>query len=87
MAVLYRVLITKSAEKALKQVGKVDQRRIAAAIVALAVDPFPQGVRKLVGYDATYRIRVGNFRIIYDVDSAEVLITVLKVGQRKDIYR
>lgn len=53
----------------------------------LALDPFPPGSKRLVAQDSLYRIRVGDYRVIYDVLHAEVRVIILKVGHRKDIYR
>ena len=53
----------------------------------LAADPHPPGMRKLQGYADVFRIRVGTYRVLYSVESARLVIVVLKVGQRKDVYR
>ncbi len=55
--------------------------------MALAENPSPRGVRKLSGYDDVFRIRVGNYRILFSVSEAEVIIIVLKIGHRRDVYR
>lgn len=83
---MYKVLITRTAEKQLKKLPKKIQLKIAAVIFSLEIDPQPYGTKKLTGYDSCYRIRVGNYRIIYEIDGKQVIITVLKVGHRKDIY-
>ena len=54
---------------------------------ALADDPFPRGSRKLSGYGDVFRVRVGHYRILYSVSEARLIIVVLKVGLRKDVYR
>ncbi len=87
MPLIYKVFINASAEKALKRLPSTDQRRIAAAIASLAIDPLPVGVKKLSGFQHTHRIRVGNYRIIYELHGRELIVTVLKIGHRKDIYR
>ena len=61
--------------------------RIVTQIQTLAVNPFPQGCRKLSGEADTYRVRAGNYRIIYEVEGKNLLILVLKIGHRKDVYR
>ena len=57
------------------------------AIDALASDPFPHGHRKLVGSEAKYRIRVGDYRVVYNVENQELVIFIIRIGHRKDIYR
>jgi len=56
-------------------------------MLALSDDPFPTGSRKLSGYDDVFRIRVGVYRVIYDVADAALVIIILKIGHRKDVYR
>ena len=79
--------ITRTAEKQLRRLGRVDQQRLAKAMVALADDPFPRGARKLTGYDDVHRIRVGRYRILYSVAKRRLVILILKIGQRREIYR
>ena len=56
-------------------------------MLALADDPFPRGARKLSGYHDVFRIRVGPYRILYSVSETELIIAILKVGHRRDVYR
>ncbi|MBF0107344.1 MAG: type II toxin-antitoxin system RelE/ParE family toxin [Deltaproteobacteria bacterium] len=83
----YKILISRTAEKAINKIPKSCLTKILAAISALSFDPFPDGHRKLKGYDDIYRIRVQNYRIIYEVFTKEIIIKILKVGHRKDVYR
>lgn len=83
----YRVEIARSAEKALFRLPKEALVKVLSAIGALTQDPRPAGCRKLSGQEDTYRIRVGVYRIIYEIYDDMVLVKVLKVGHRKDIYR
>lgn len=83
----FELLISSSAEKSLKKVPKKDSTKVVAAIEMLAIDPRPQGSRKLSGEINTYRIRVGVYRIIYEIEDRLLRILVLKIGHRKDIYR
>jgi mRNA interferase RelE/StbE len=84
----YDLLIKPSAGKELAKLGtKSDRARIVAAIQGLASDPRPQGVEKLAGADALYRVRVGDYRIIYEIRDQELVVTVIKVGHRRDVYR
>jgi mRNA interferase RelE/StbE len=78
------------AASAARAVGKLPlslRVRITRAIEALAEDPLPPGSRKLKGEEHAYRIRVGDYRTIYDVLRDMVVVLVLRVGHRKDIYR
>jgi mRNA interferase RelE/StbE len=84
----YRVLIKPSAAKEIEAVDqKKDRQRIVASIRSLAEDPLPAGCEKLAGEDDRYRIRVGRYRVIYSVGDAQLVVFVVRVGQRKDIYR
>jgi mRNA interferase RelE/StbE len=83
----YEIEITRTAEKQLKRLERPDQERVVRAILTLAGEPFPRGSRKLSGYEDVYRIRVGHFRVIYSVSGTTLIIIILKIGHRKDIYR
>lgn len=56
-------------------------------MLALADDPFPRGSRKLAGYDDVFRVRTGRYRILYSVTEPKLIIVVLKVGHRREVYR
>ncbi len=74
---------------AVKQILKLDKNAIPlikSAIAGLADNPRPFGYKKLKGEEA-YRIRVGSYRIIYEIDDHKIIVTVVSVGHRKDIYR
>jgi mRNA interferase RelE/StbE len=60
--------------------------RVSAHIDALATDPRPPGARSITGHTGYYRIRIGDYRVIYGVDDAERVITVVIVGHRRDVY-
>ncbi|MBY0440704.1 MAG: type II toxin-antitoxin system RelE/ParE family toxin [Mycobacteriaceae bacterium] len=79
--------IESSSAKALQQLQRTDQIRIANAITALAADPRPHGCTKLVGTDDSYRIWIGVFRIVYTIDDTIRIVTITRIGHRKDIYR
>ena len=83
----YRVLIKPSAAK---EIEAVDQKKVRSRIVArirsLAEDPRPPGCEKLTGRDQ-YRVRVGRYRIPYSVGDTELIVIVVRVGHRKDVYR
>jgi len=83
----YELLIKPSAAKELEAVGrKSDRSRIVDKIYTLKDDPRPPGCEKLTGQDR-YRLRQGQFRILYVVDAAERVVTVVKIGHRRDVYR
>ena len=83
----YELLIKPSAAKELEAVGrKSDRSHIVAKIYALRDDPRPSRCEKLTGQDR-YRLRQGQFRILYVVDDAERVVTVVKIGHRRDVYR
>jgi mRNA interferase RelE/StbE len=84
----YKVVIKKSAAKELEDIaGKKDRQRIVARILALSDDPRPSGVEKLSGSSEKYRFRQGNYRVIFEIEDDAALITIVKIGHRKDAYR
>ena len=83
----YRIEVSSTAEKQLSALQRDDQVRIADAIGKLADNPRPPGCRKLRDYSDVYRIRVGVFRILYSIEQDRLLILVLKIGHRRDVYR
>lgn len=83
----FEIEITRTAEKQLHALARGDQERLTVAILHLADDPRPRGCRKLSGYDDTYRIRVGRFRVIYSVSEARLIVLILKLGHRREVYR
>ena len=86
--VVYRLVIKSSAAKELEAVGqKTDRARLVASIQALTTQPKPMGAEKLSGQIDLNRIRVGNYRIVYEIDNGQIVVTVIKVGHRKEIYR
>jgi mRNA interferase RelE/StbE len=82
----YTVLVERYAQKQLLKLDKKVIPTIKMAIAGLAEDPRPLGYIKLRGEDA-YRIRVGNYRIIYEIDDDKIIVTVITVGHRKDVYK
>ena len=82
----YSIFIRRSAQKALSRIAKPDQDRIIAAIRGLAKDPRPTAVRKLSGRDA-WRLRVGHYRVIYEIHDDRLVILVIAIGHRREVYR
>lgn len=84
----YRLLIKPSAGKEIEALGqKKDRQRIVNRIAGLASAPRPAGCEKLAGREERYRIRQGQFRIVYSVDDATRTVEVVKVGHRSEVYR
>lgn len=83
----YRVEVTKSANKDLRGIDRQWIPKIFAAIESLQTDPRPTGCKKLVGSQHTYRIRVGDYRVIYDIQDDVLVVLVVKIRHRKDVYR
>ncbi len=83
---MYRLEIRPAALKALHKLDSRIHGRIQGAFVLLAADPGPPAARKMTGRDA-YRLRVGDYRIIYTIEDAELTIVAVIVGHRRDVYR
>jgi mRNA interferase RelE/StbE len=81
----YTVEFTTAAQKEFDRIATKQAERIAAAIRALAGNPRPHGYKKLVGKDL-YRIRVGDYRVIYAITDQIVTVTIVRVRHRKDAY-
>ncbi len=73
--------------KELKAIPVADQQRLITRIEALAADPRPAGVEKLKGQADAYRVRQGNYRIVYTIDDTIRIITISRVGHRREVYR
>ncbi|MFN8177507.1 MAG: type II toxin-antitoxin system RelE/ParE family toxin [bacterium] len=82
----YRLLIKTSAVKELESLPQKDRRRIVRRVQALAENPRPPGAEKLTGVEL-YRVRQGDYRVLYEIADAAETITVIKVGNRRDVYR
>jgi mRNA interferase RelE/StbE len=82
----YRIVFRKSVAKDLRRIPNQDLRRILAVIDSLSEEPRPSGVERLSGQER-YRVRQGSYRIIYEINDREVVVVVVKVGHRKDVYR
>ncbi len=83
----YAVELTNKAEKALKQLSADHQVRIAKVLVQLQINPRPNGVKKLKGEWDVYRIRVGDYRVVYEIFDQEIRVVVIAIGHRREIYR
>lgn len=83
----YSVRLKRSAEKDLRRIDISRVTSIIAAIERLEEDPRPMGCRKLVGSDTSYRIRVGDYRVLYLIEDVICVVEVERVRHRKDVYR
>jgi mRNA interferase RelE/StbE len=83
----FEIVWRSSTKKDLRNLPSQAVPRIVEVGRQLAAEPFPQGCEKLAGAERTYRVRVGDYRIIYEVDLATHLITIQRVRHRKDAYR
>lgn len=87
----YKIFFKRSVEKDLRSIPKKDLKRILDRINLLAEDPRPSGSEKLTGQERSgqerYRIRQGLYRIVYSIQDNVLVIWVVKVGHRKDVYR
>ena len=82
----YRVEFTTAAAKEVRKLDPQLRRRILAGISDLERDPRPHGVRKLTGFDNAWRVRIGDYRVLYEVEDERVLVTVVRVAHRRDVY-
>ncbi len=83
----YRIEFTPSAARAFKKLPGAIQGRIAPKIDALTVNPRPHGVEKMGGHENRYRVRVGEYRVIYVISDGLRLVTVAVIGHRREVYR
>jgi mRNA interferase RelE/StbE len=83
----YGVLIANRARKEMEGIQSPALETIERKILSLGDDPRPPGCKRLKGDDRTWRVRSGNYRILFQIDDSEKTVTVIKVGHRKDIYR
>jgi mRNA interferase RelE/StbE len=84
---MYRVLLERAAEKDLARLSPEVHDRVIVAIQALAKNPRPQGCRKLAGSKCDWRIRVGNYRVVYEIADEIRIVRVNRVRHRRDAYR
>ena len=82
----YRLEIKRSAAKEISDLRKTDCQRVIAKIQVLSNNPRPNGCEKLSGAEK-YRIRQGDYRILYEIDDTTKLVTIVKVGNRREVYR
>ena len=83
----YSIVFRKSARKQIGQLPEIAVSKISTAIDALADEPRPANCKKMQGVEGTYRIRVGDYRIIYTVNDTVVTVEIVKIGSRQDVYK
>ena len=83
----YKVVWKRSAEKELRKLPKEMIRKLLDQVSMLSRDPFPAGVKKLVNSESVYRLRIGGYRLIFRVEQSKLVIEVILVGHRRDVYR
>jgi mRNA interferase RelE/StbE len=82
----YRVLIYPSAQKSLETIVTPAYEAVKDAMLQLGIDPRPHGCVKLIDRDA-WRVRIGAYRVIYEIDDAQQTVTITNLGHRRDVYR
>ena len=84
---VYEILLSKATRKQLSTLPDFIHNKIIEDITNLSVSPRPAGCKKLKGYKNSYRIRVGDYRVIYEIEDKVLRILVIAIGHRKDIYK
>ena len=83
----YKIIFKASAKKELRKLPKIEYITIKSSIDDLAVNPRPIGVRKMVGGNNQWRLRVGVYRVVYTIIDNQLIIEIIRIAQRKDAYR
>ncbi len=83
----YRVVIEDGATRALRRLDRDIQRKVVAKLERLEENPRPPGSKKLEGAEDLYRVRVGDYRVVYRIERQELLVLVVRVAHRSDVYR
>lgn len=83
----YRLLFKPSAERAFLALSKDMRERIDKRLMVLHETPRPPGIKALTGEPGVYRLRVGDYRVLYEVHDDQVVVLVLKIGHRREVYR
>jgi mRNA interferase RelE/StbE len=85
--VTYKIFFSKPAQRQLSSLPKIDLKKIAQKIEKLSSNPLPYGHEKMAGMNDCYRIRQGDYRILYTTQDKELIVLVLKIGHRREVYR
>ena len=84
---MYKVELAREAEKFIRNQNKPLQAKLVAVLRKLAENPRPAKATKLKGLDELYRVRVGNYRIVYTIEDQKLLILIVRIAHRKDVYK
>ncbi len=84
---IYRVVLKESVEKDTRRIPSVILKHILKRIFLLAHDPFPADTKKLHGYHRGYCIRIGQYRVVYEVTTEIRIVTIMRIGHRREVYR
>jgi mRNA interferase RelE/StbE len=84
---MFRVELRKSAQKELADLERPTQLKVLAILISLETEPRPQGCIKLTGEENTYRVRTGSFRVVYTIQQQALLVHVIRIANRRDVYR
>jgi len=84
---VYEVYLERAAERDLRRLPAEQFQRIISEIKKLAIDPRPAGCRKITGSKSDWRIRVGNSRVIYEIDDKEKTVRIMRIKHRREAYR
>ena len=87
MAATYEIEFTASAARSFRKLDDATQRRVALKIDALGTDPRPRGAVKLSGADNIFRLRFRDYRILYSIEDRKLIVLVVAIGHRRDVYR
>ncbi|MAD41600.1 MAG: type II toxin-antitoxin system mRNA interferase toxin, RelE/StbE family [Arcobacter sp.] len=84
---LYKIKWKLSAKKEFKKIDKSEIKKIFTSIEKLSNDPFPSSYKKILGTESIYRIKIGNYRVIYSIEKDALIIEIIRVRHRKEAYR
>jgi len=87
MTARYQIELTPAARRDLKSVPARVRKQIDKRILALAENPYPPGSKKLRGVEGLHRVRVGDYRILYIVEAKRLVVVIVTIGHRRDVYR
>ena len=82
----YRIALKPAAQRQIRKLPRRAQLRVIARIERLAADPYPSGVRKLKAETSLFRVRDGNYRIVYTVQEERLVVLIVRIGDRRDAY-
>ncbi len=83
---MYKIVFSKAVEKDIRGIPHHILDTIFSEIKTLSADPRPKGVKKLKGYNHIYRIRIGNYRVVYSIEDKILTIEIVKIAHRKEVY-